>query len=284
MVDCQTLKKEEKVLLSEFDSHSWCAAFRHAFGDQYKATDLVVEGPGKLDLTFTPANGSPAQKFEVFDFKGPGVGLAMYNTEESIKGFASSCFSYAIAKKWPLYLSTKNTVLKKYDGRLVYTFTTLLKSRKLVVLHLNYILGFRAEDFFSGSSTWEFSSGVLFSTACFMTGKMCFLLFRFLQIFQDLYESKFKDQFEKAGIWYEHRLIDDMVAQALKSDGGFVWACKNYDGDVQSDIVAQGYGSLGLMTSVLLTPGGQIVEAEAAHGNSMLPFLNIALCLGAATT
>ncbi|GMH37264.1 hypothetical protein BSKO_05137 [Bryopsis sp. KO-2023] len=178
---------------------------RHAFGDQYRATDLVVEGPGKLEMIYTPNDGGAPQKFEVYDFKGPGVGLCMYNTEESIKGFANSCFSYALQKGWPLYLSTKNTILKKYDGR-------------------------------------------------------------FLQIFQEIYEAKYKGQFETAGIWYEHRLIDDMVAQALKSDGGFVWACKNYDGDVQSDIVAQGYGSLGLMTSVLITPDGKTVEAEAAHG------------------
>ncbi|KAL6773713.1 IDH3 [Auxenochlorella protothecoides x Auxenochlorella symbiontica] len=178
---------------------------RHAFGDQYKATDLVVPGAGKLELRFTPDDGGEVQNFEVFKFQGPGVGLAMYNTEESIRGFAQSCFQYALARKWPLYLSTKNTILKKYDGR-------------------------------------------------------------FLQIFAEIYEAKYRSDFEAAGIWYEHRLIDDMVAQALKSSGGFVWACKNYDGDVQSDIVAQGYGSLGLMTSVLVTPDGKTMEAEAAHG------------------
>lgn len=177
---------------------------RHAFGDQYRATDLVIPGPGKLELIYTPQGGQP-QVHEVYNFAGAGVGLAMYNTEDSIRGFAKSCFEYALAKKWPLYLSTKNTILKAYDGR-------------------------------------------------------------FLQIFAEVYEASYKPQFEAAGIWYEHRLIDDMVAQALKSSGGFVWACKNYDGDVQSDIVAQGYGSLGLMTSVLVSPDGKTVEAEAAHG------------------
>lgn len=177
---------------------------RHAFGDQYRATDLVVDGPGKLELVYTPESGEK-QTFEVYNFKGPGVGLAMYNTEESIRGFADSCFNYALSRKWPLYLSTKNTILKKYDGK-------------------------------------------------------------FMQVFEETYRTKYKALFEEAGIWYEHRLIDDMVAQALKSSGGFVWACKNYDGDVQSDIVAQGYGSLGLMTSVLVTPDGKTVEAEAAHG------------------
>lgn len=178
---------------------------RHAFGDQYRATDLVIDGPGKLELTFTPANGGKPETYEVYDFKGPGVALGMYNTEESIRGFADSCFQYALSRGWPLYLSTKNTILKKYDGK-------------------------------------------------------------FMQVFAELYDATYKKQFEDAGIWYEHRLIDDMVAQALKSSGGFVWACKNYDGDVQSDIVAQGYGSLGLMTSVLVTPDGKTVEAEAAHG------------------
>ncbi|KXZ45488.1 hypothetical protein GPECTOR_54g229 [Gonium pectorale] len=178
---------------------------RHAFGDQYKATDFVVDGPGKLEMIFTPEKGGEPRKFEVYKFEGPGVAMGMYNTEESIRGFASSCFEYALQKKWPLYLSTKNTILKAYDGR-------------------------------------------------------------FLQIFAEVYEQQYKKQYEEQGIWYEHRLIDDMVAQALKSSGGFVWACKNYDGDVQSDIVAQGYGSLGLMTSVLVTPDGKTVEAEAAHG------------------
>lgn len=178
---------------------------RHAFGDQYRATDFVVDGPGRLEMTFTPADGSEPKQFTVYDFQGAGVAMGMYNTEESIRGFAESCFQYALARSWPLYLSTKNTILKKYDGR-------------------------------------------------------------FMQIFEEIYQAEYKEKFEKAGIWYEHRLIDDMVAQALKSSGGFVWACKNYDGDVQSDIVAQGYGSLGLMTSVLVTPDGKTVEAEAAHG------------------
>lgn len=178
---------------------------RHAFGDQYKATDIVIPKAGKVEMTYKPADGSPAQTYEIFDFKGPGVAMGMYNTDESIYGFANSSFEYALAKGWPLYLSTKNTILKAYDGR-------------------------------------------------------------FLQIFAEVYEKSYKQKFADAGIWYEHRLIDDMVAQALKSNGGFVWACKNYDGDVQSDIVAQGYGSLGLMTSVLVTPDGKTVESEAAHG------------------
>ncbi|MFI5153387.1 MAG: isocitrate dehydrogenase (NADP(+)) [Chitinophagales bacterium] len=178
---------------------------RHAFGDQYRATDTVIKGNGKLTMTFTPDDGSPAQIFEVFKFKGDGVALSMYNTDESIKGFAKSCFNMALNKKWPLYLSTKNTILKKYDGR-------------------------------------------------------------FKDIFAEIYEAEFKQKFEQAGIVYEHRLIDDMVASALKWNGNFVWACKNYDGDVQSDSVAQGFGSLGLMTSVLITPDGKIMEAEAAHG------------------
>lgn len=151
---------------------------RHAFGDQYRATDLVVDVPGKLEMVFTPAAGGEQRTWEVYDFKGPGVGLAMYNTEESIRGFAQSCFSYALSRGWPLYLSTKNTILKKYDGK-------------------------------------------------------------FMQIFAEVYEAQgYKQRFEDAGIWYEHRLIDDMVAQAMKSSGGFIWACKNYDGDVQSDTVA----------------------------------------------
>lgn len=178
---------------------------RHAFGDQYRATDFRVEKPGKFEIVFTPADGTEPHKFDVYDFEGGGVAMGMYNTDDSIRGFAKSCFQYALDKKWPLYLSTKNTILKAYDGR-------------------------------------------------------------FLQIFAEEYEQNFKVQYEALGIWYEHRLIDDMVAQTLKSSGGFVWACKNYDGDVQSDIVAQGYGSLGLMTSVLVTPDGQTVEAEAAHG------------------
>jgi len=177
---------------------------RHAFGDQYRATDFVVPGPGKFEVVYTPKNGEKVT-MQVFDYPGPGIGMAMYNLDESISGFAHSCFQVALSKKWPLYLSTKNTILKKYDGR-------------------------------------------------------------FKDIFEDIYQKNYKKQFEDAKIWYEHRLIDDMVAYALKSSGGFVWACKNYDGDVQSDIVAQGYGSLGLMTSVLYTPDGKTIEAEAAHG------------------
>ncbi|KAJ1541532.1 Isocitrate dehydrogenase [NADP], mitochondrial precursor (Oxalosuccinate decarboxylase), partial [Cladochytrium tenue] len=179
---------------------------RHAFGDQYRATDVVVEEPGKLELVFTPsAAGKPAVRLPVYTFEGRGVALGMYNTDESITGFAQSCFEMALAKKQPLYLSTKNTILKRYDGR-------------------------------------------------------------FKDIFQQIYEAKYATAFKAAGIWYEHRLIDDMVAQALKGSGGFVWATKNYDGDVQSDVLAQGFGSLGLMTSVLVTPDGRTLEAEAAHG------------------
>lgn len=178
---------------------------RHAFGDQYRATDFKVSGPGKLTMRFTPADGGPAQDYDVFDFPGAGVAMGMYNLDESISGFARSCFAYALDRGQPLYMSTKNTILKQYDGR-------------------------------------------------------------FIEIFQKMYDSEFKGAFESKKIWYEHRLIDDMVAFALKSSGGFVWACKNYDGDVQSDIVAQGFGSLGLMTSVLLSPDGKTVEAEAAHG------------------
>ncbi len=178
---------------------------RHAFGDQYRATDFVTKGKGKLTVSFTPEDGSAPQSFEVFNFKGDGVALTMYNTDESIKGFAHSCFNTALQKKWPLYLSTKNTILKKYDGR-------------------------------------------------------------FKDIFEEIYQADYKTKFEAAGIVYEHRLIDDMVASALKWNGNFVWACKNYDGDVQSDTVAQGFGSLGLMTSVLVTPDGKTMEAEAAHG------------------
>ena len=178
---------------------------RHAFGDQYRATDFVVSGPGKLTMTFSPEDGSAPQEFEVYKFKGPGVALGMYNTEESIVGFAHACFNQALMKKWPLFLSTKNTILKQYDGR-------------------------------------------------------------FKDIFEDIYQRDYKARFEAAGIYYEHRLIDDMVASALKMNGNFVWACKNYDGDVQSDTVAQGFGSLGLMTSTLVTPDGKVMEAEAAHG------------------
>jgi isocitrate dehydrogenase len=177
---------------------------RHAFGDQYRATDFVVDRKGKFEITFTPDDGTAPKKFDVFHYPGGGVGIGMYNTDESITEFAHACFKFAITRKYPLYLSTKNTILKKYDGR-------------------------------------------------------------FKDIFQKIYEADYKKEFDANGIWYEHRLIDDMVAYMLKSDGGFVWACKNYDGDVQSDCVAQGYGSLGLMTSVLVSPDGAM-EAEAAHG------------------
>jgi isocitrate dehydrogenase len=177
---------------------------RHAFGDQYRATDFVTKGKGKLTVKFEGEDGT-VQEFEVYNFKGDGVALTMYNTDESIKGFAHSCFNMALSKGWPLYLSTKNTILKKYDGR-------------------------------------------------------------FKDIFQEIYANDYQSKFEAAGIVYEHRLIDDMVASALKWNGNFVWACKNYDGDVQSDTVAQGFGSLGLMTSVLVTPDGKTMEAEAAHG------------------
>jgi len=178
---------------------------RHAFGDQYKATDTVIKGKGKLTMTFTPEDGSEAKIWEVYNFKGDGVAMAMYNIDESIYGFARSCFNQAIIKKWPLYLSTKNTILKAYDGR-------------------------------------------------------------FKDIFEEVYQKEFKSEFDKLDLTYEHRLIDDMVASALKWHGNFIWACKNYDGDVQSDTVAQGFGSLGLMTSVLMTPDGKTIEAEAAHG------------------
>ncbi len=178
---------------------------RHAFGDQYRATDFLTKGKGKLTITFTPEDGSEAISHEVFDFEGDGLAMAMYNTDESIIGFARSCMNQAIEKKWPLYLSTKNTILKKYDGR-------------------------------------------------------------FKDIFQQIFETEFKEKFNEIGITYEHRLIDDMVAACMKWEGGYVWACKNYDGDVQSDTVAQGFGSLGLMTSTLVTPDGKIMEAEAAHG------------------
>jgi isocitrate dehydrogenase len=177
---------------------------RHAFGDQYRATDFVTKGKGKLTVKFEGEDGT-VQEFEVYNFKGDGVAMAMYNTDESIFGFARACFNQALAKKWPLYLSTKNTILKKYDGR-------------------------------------------------------------FKDIFEEVYQNEFKAKYAEAGITYEHRLIDDMVASALKWNGNFVWACKNYDGDVQSDTVAQGFGSLGLMTSTLITPDGKVMEAEAAHG------------------
>jgi isocitrate dehydrogenase len=178
---------------------------RHAFGDQYRATDFVVPGAGKLTMTFQPADGSPAITHEVFDFPDGGVAMAMYNLDESIRGFARACMNYGLDLGWPVYLSTKNTIMKAYDGR-------------------------------------------------------------FKDLFEEVFEAEFAAKFKDAGLTYEHRLIDDMVACAMKWDGGFVWACKNYDGDVQSDTVAQGFGSLGLMTSVLMTPDGKTVEAEAAHG------------------
>jgi len=177
---------------------------RHAFGDQYKATDTVIKGKGTLRMTFTNEAGE-TKSWEVFNFEGDGVAMAMYNTDESIYGFARSSFQMALEKKWPLYLSTKNTILKAYDGR-------------------------------------------------------------FKDIFQEVYEKEFKAKLDEVGVTYEHRLIDDMVASCMKWNGGFVWACKNYDGDVQSDTIAQGFGSLGLMSSVLITPDGKTVEAEAAHG------------------
>ncbi|MEJ7600470.1 MAG: NADP-dependent isocitrate dehydrogenase [Kofleriaceae bacterium] len=178
---------------------------RHAFGDQYRATDFLVPGAGTLTMTFTPKDGGKPIEHKVFDFTEPGIAMGMYNLDESINGFARSCLTYGLNRKWPVYLSTKNTILKKYDGR-------------------------------------------------------------FKDLFQTVFDDEFADKFKAAGIVYEHRLIDDMVASAMKWEGGFVWACKNYDGDVQSDSVAQGFGSLGLMTSVLLTPDGKTVEAEAAHG------------------
>lgn len=178
---------------------------RHAFGDQYRATDFKVPGAGKLTVTFTPADGSKPMEFNVFDFPGSGVAMTMYNLDDSIRDFARASMNYGLARKYPVYLSTKNTILKAYDGR-------------------------------------------------------------FKDIFAEVYEAEFKSQFQAAGIEYDHRLIDDMVATSLRWEGGYVWACKNYDGDVQSDTVAQGYGSLGLMTSVLMTPDGKTVESEAAHG------------------
>ena len=178
---------------------------RHAFGDQYRATDFEVPGRGKLEIKWTAEDGGDEKKYEVFNFPGPGVALSMYNLDKSIEDFARSCFNYGLIKKWPVYLSTKNTILKRYDGR-------------------------------------------------------------FKDIFEEVFENEFKDKFDKNKITYEHRLIDDMVACAMKWHGKYIWACKNYDGDVQSDTVAQGYGSLGLMTSVLLAPDGKTMEAEAAHG------------------
>lgn len=178
---------------------------RHAYGDQYRATDFRIPSAGKLNITFTPADGSAPFTHEVFNFSGSGVAMAMYNEDESIRGFARACFIYALDRKYPMYLSTKNTILKAYDGR-------------------------------------------------------------FKDLFAEEFEKGFKDKFAARGISYEHRLIDDMVAQSLRDEGGFLWACKNYDGDVQSDSVAQGFGSLGLMTSVLLSPDGNYIETEAAHG------------------
>ena len=178
---------------------------RHAFGDQYRATDFKVPGKGKMEVKWTAEDGSDEIKYEVFNFPGPGIALSMYNLDKSIEDFARSCFGYGLIKEWPVYLSTKNTILKQYDGR-------------------------------------------------------------FKDIFQNIFEKEFKDKFEKLKITYEHRLIDDMVACAMKWSGKYIWACKNYDGDVQSDTMAQGYGSLGLMTSTLLTPDGKVMEAEAAHG------------------
>ncbi|MCX6126758.1 MAG: NADP-dependent isocitrate dehydrogenase [Proteobacteria bacterium] len=178
---------------------------RHAHGDQYKATDVRIPGPGKVKMTYEPANGGPAQSWDIMDFKEPGIAMGMYNFDESIEGFARSCFAYGLNRKFPVYLSTKNTILKVYDGR-------------------------------------------------------------FKDIFQAVFDKEYAGKFKEAGLTYEHRLIDDMVAQVLKWDGGILWACKNYDGDVQSDTVAQGFGSLGLMTSVLLCPNGRTIETEAAHG------------------
>ena len=178
---------------------------RHAFGDQYRATDFKVPGKGKMEVKWTSEDGKDEIKYEVFNFTGPGVALSMYNLDKSIEDFARSCFSYGLMKKWPVYMSTKNTILKKYDGR-------------------------------------------------------------FKDIFQEIFEKEYKADFDKNNLTYEHRLIDDMVACAMKWSGKYIWACKNYDGDVQSDTMAQGYGSLGLMTSTLLTPDGKVMEAEAAHG------------------
>ncbi|MCH8201747.1 MAG: NADP-dependent isocitrate dehydrogenase [Proteobacteria bacterium] len=178
---------------------------RHAFGDQYRATDFLVPGKGRLSVRFEPADGGEVIEREVFNFPGPGVALSMYNLDDSIRGFARACMNYGLKRGWPVYLSTKNTILKAYDGR-------------------------------------------------------------FKDLFEEIFEAEFKDAFEKAGITYEHRLIDDMVAAALKWSGKFVWACKNYDGDVQSDTIAQGFGSLGLMKSILITPDGKTIESEAAHG------------------
>lgn len=178
---------------------------RHAFGDQYRATDMLIPGPGKLTMKYEPADGGASQEYEIFDFKSSGIAMGMYNLDESIRGFARACMNYGLNRNWPVYLSTKNTIMKAYDGR-------------------------------------------------------------FKDLFEEVFQSEFKAEFDKRGLTYEHRLIDDMVACAMKWSGKYVWACKNYDGDVQSDTVAQGFGSLGLMTSVLMTPDGDTVEAEAAHG------------------
>ena len=178
---------------------------RHAFGDQYRATDFLIPGEGKMEVKWTSKDGKDKKEFEVFNFTGPGIALSMYNLDDSIKNFARACMNYGLERKWPVYLSTKNTILKAYDGR-------------------------------------------------------------FKDLFQDIYEKEFFDKFKSTSITYEHRLIDDLVACAMKWNGGYVWACKNYDGDVQSDTVAQGFGSLGLMTSVLMSPDGKTVESEAAHG------------------
>ena len=178
---------------------------RHAFGDQYRATDFIVPGKGKLEIKWTSEDGNEKKEYEVFNFTGPGVALSMYNLDQSIRDFARACMNYGLNRKWPVYLSTKNTILKNYDGR-------------------------------------------------------------FKDLFQEVYEKEFKKKFEEKSITYEHRLIDDMVACAIKWNGNYVWACKNYDGDIQSDAIAQGFGSLGLMTSVLMTPNGKTIESEAAHG------------------
>ena len=178
---------------------------RHAFGDQYRATDFLVPGKGKMEVKWTSEDGKEKKEFEVFNFPGPGIALSMYNLDESIKDFARACMNYGLLRNWPVYLSTKNTILKAYDGR-------------------------------------------------------------FKDLFEEIFEKEFSNKFKAAGLTYEHRLIDDMVACAMKWNGAYIWACKNYDGDVQSDTVAQGFGSLGLMTSVLMSPNGKIVEAEAAHG------------------
>ena len=178
---------------------------RHAFGDQYRATDFLIPGEGKMEVKWTSKDGKDKKEFEVFNFTGPGIALSMYNLDDSIRNFARACMNYGLERKWPVYLSTKNTILKAYDGR-------------------------------------------------------------FKDLFQEIFNNEFKEKFDAASITYEHRLIDDMVACAMKWNGGYVWACKNYDGDVQSDTVAQGFGSLGLMTSVLMTPDGKTVESEAAHG------------------